>query len=162
MDAVPGRLTTLWFTPTTPGTYHLFCAEYCGTKHSGMIGQVIVMPPQEYERWMAANQPNVSLVEAGQRVFEQGQQCSSCHKEDGSGRGPALAGIFGTPRPLADGSSVVADENYLRESIMNPSAKVVRGFPTPSIMPTYQGTMSEERLIELVAYLKTLRPSRDE
>ncbi|MCC7008130.1 MAG: cytochrome c oxidase subunit II [Acidobacteria bacterium] len=162
MDAVPGKLTTLWFTATTPGTYHLFCAEYCGTKHSGMIGQVIVMPPQAYEAWIAANQPSINLVEAGQRLFEHGQQCSACHKEDGSGRGPSLAGLFGSTVQLADGRTAVADENYLRESIVNPSAKIARGFSSPSIMPTYQGSMSEERLIELVAYLKTLRPSRSE
>jgi len=162
MDAVPGKLTTLWFTATKPGTYHLFCAEYCGTKHSGMIGEVTVMTPQDYEAWLASNRPAVNLAEVGKRFFEQDQQCTACHKDDGSGRGPALAGLFGRTVQLSDGRSVVADENYLRESIMNPSAKIVRGYPSPSIMPTFQGTMSEERLIELVAYLKTLQPSRSE
>jgi cytochrome c oxidase subunit II len=158
MDAVPGKLTTLWFTATTPGTYHLFCMEYCGTKHSGMIGQVIVMTPRDYEVWIGGGQPSLSPVAAGEKVFNQDQPCSTCHKQDGTGRGPALAGVFGSTVELADGRKVVADENYLRESIVNPSAKIVRGYPNPSIMPTFQGMLSEQSLIELISYIKSLKP----
>ncbi len=160
MDAVPGKLTTMWFTATTPGVYHLFCAEYCGTKHSGMIGQVTVMTPQAYEAWVGGGAPSASPAEAGQKLFAGSDySCITCHKDDGSGRGPVLDGVFGSTVELADGRKVVADENYLRESIMAPSSKIVRGFPNPSIMPTFQGQISEENVIQLIAYLKTLKPA---
>jgi len=160
MDAVPGKLTTLWFTPTTPGTYHLFCAEFCGTKHSGMVGQVVVMTPQDYEAWLQSGQPAPSPAQLGQNLFASSDYaCESCHKSDGTGRGPALAGLYGRSIALADGRTVVADDNYLRESIMSPSAKVVHGYPSPSIMPTYQGMLSEEGVMQLIAYIKTLTPT---
>jgi cytochrome c oxidase subunit 2 len=164
MDAVPGRLTTLWFQATTPGTYHLFCAEYCGTKHSGMIGEVIAMTPQDYEAWLSAggtvaSGPVLSPVDAGQELFAGQFACATCHREDGKGLGPALGGVFGSNVPLADGRSVVADDNYLRESIMNPSAKVVRGFTSPSLMPPFQGMATEEQLMQLIAYVKSLKPA---
>jgi cytochrome c oxidase subunit 2 len=164
MDAVPGRLTTLWFRATTPGTYHLFCAEYCGTKHSGMIGEVIAMTPQDYEAWLSAGGtvvagPVQSPVDAGQELFAGQFACATCHREDGKGLGPALGGVFGSNVPLADGGSVVADDNYLRESIMNPSAKIVRGYTNPSLMPPFQGMASEEQLMQLIAYVKSLKPA---
>lgn len=160
MDAVPGKLTTMWFTATTPGVYHLFCAEYCGTKHSGMIGQVTVMTPQAYEAWIGGGAAGASPAEAGQKLFAGSDySCVTCHKDDGSGRGPVLDGVFGSTVELADGRKVVADENYLRESIMAPSSKIVRGYPNPSIMPTFQGQISEENVIQLIAYLKTLKPA---
>jgi len=159
MDVVPGKLTTLWFTPTTPGTYHLFCAEYCGTKHSGMIGQVIVMTPQDYEAWLAGGPVAASPVEAGQKLFTADFGCATCHKADGTGLGPPMGGVAGSTVSLADGRQVAADDNYLRESIMNPSAKIVRGDPNPSIMPPFQGMVSEEQIMQLLAYIKTLEPS---
>jgi cytochrome c oxidase subunit 2 len=154
MDAVPGKWTTMWFKATVPGTYHIFCAEYCGTKHSGMIGRVIVMAPQDYEIWLAGGRSSGSAVENGERLFTE-LACITCHKTDSSGRGPTLTGIFGSTVPLADGREVLADENYLRESIMDSQAKVVRGYQP--IMPAFQGRVSEEHLLQLVAYIKTLK-----
>lgn len=154
MDAVPGKLTTMWFTATKTGTYHIFCAEYCGTQHSGMIGQVIVMEPQDYEAWLAGGRTTGTPVENGEKLFTQ-LACITCHKADVSGRGPILAGVFGSTVDLQDGRQVVADENYLRESIMNPQAKIVRTYQP--IMPTFQGTVSEENLLQLIAYIKTLK-----
>jgi cytochrome c oxidase subunit 2 len=165
MDAVPGRLTTLWFKATVPGTYHLFCMEYCGTKHSGMIGDVVAMAPEDYETWLAAGGataaagPVVTPVDAGRQLFNGQFACNTCHLEDGSGLGPILNGVSGRTVTLADGRTVVADDNYLRESIMTPSAKIVRGFPNPSLMPPYQGQATEEQIMALIAYLKSLKPT---
>jgi len=154
MDAVPGKLTTMWFTATKVGTYRIFCAEYCGTQHSGMIGNVIVMEPQDYEAWLAGGRTTGTAVENGERLFTQ-LACITCHKTDSSGRGPVLAGVFGSTVQLMDGRKIVVDENYLRESIMNPQAKIVLGYQP--IMPTFQGTVSEENLLQLIAYIKTLK-----
>jgi cytochrome c oxidase subunit 2 len=156
MDAVPGKLTTLWFEATKVGTYHIFCAEYCGTKHSGMIGQVIVMSPQDYEAWLAGGRSTGTAVQNGERLFTD-LACITCHKDDQSGRGPSLLGVFGSAVELVDGRKVVADENYLRESIMNSQAKVVKGYQ--GIMPAFQGMVSEENLMQLIAYIKTLKPA---
>ena len=156
MDAVPGKLTTMWFEATQAGTYHIFCAEYCGTRHSGMIGQVIAMTPQDYEAWLAGGRSTGSAVQNGERLFAD-LACITCHKNDSSGRGPSLSGVFGSTVLLTDGRKVVADENYLRESIMNSQAKVVLGFQP--IMPTFQGMVSEENLMQLIAYIKTLKPA---
>lgn len=156
MDAVPGKLTTMWFEATKVGTYHIFCAEYCGTKHSGMIGQVIVMSPQDYEAWLAGGRSTGTAVQNGERLFTD-LACITCHKDDASGRGPSLLGVFGSQVDLVDGRRVVADENYLRESIMNSQAKVVKGYQ--GIMPAFQGMVSEENLMQLIAYIKTLKPA---
>jgi cytochrome c oxidase subunit II len=156
MDAVPGKVTTLWFEATEVGTYHIFCAEYCGTKHSGMIGQVIVMTPQDYEAWLAGGKSTGTAVQNGERLFTD-LACVTCHKPDSSGRGPSLLGVFGSTVTLADGRKVVADENYLRESIMNSQAKIVAGYQ--GIMPTFQGMVTEENLLQLIAYIKTLKPA---
>jgi cytochrome c oxidase subunit 2 len=156
MDAVPGKLTTLWFEATQPGTYHIFCAEYCGTKHSGMLGQVVAMTPQDYEAWLAGGRATGTPVQNGERLFSD-LACITCHKNDASGRGPSLAGVFGSTVALTDGRRVVADENYLRESIMNPQAKVVEGYQ--GIMPAFQGMVSEENLMQLIAYIRTLKPA---
>jgi cytochrome c oxidase subunit 2 len=156
MDAVPGKLTTMWFRATKPGTYQIFCAEYCGTQHSGMIGHVTVMEEHDYEAWLAGGRSTGTAVENGERLFTD-LACITCHKTDTTGRGPVLAGVFGSPVRLMDGRTVVADENYLRESIVNPQAKVVLGYQP--IMPTFQGTVSEENLMQLIAYIKTLKPA---
>src|SRR5436189_213861 len=152
-DAVPGRYTTTWFEATKPGRYHLFCAEYCGTMHSGMIGSIVVMDPAQYQSWMSGGPVTGSLAQNGQTLFQQ-LGCSTCHRSDVQGRGPSLTGVFGKPVQLEDGRTVTADENYVRESILNPTAKVVSGFKP--IMPVFQGQVSEEQLTALVAYVKSL------
>ena len=159
MDAVPGKLTTLWFEATKVGTYPIFCAEYCGTKHSGMIGQVTVMTPQDYEAWLAGGRSTGTAVQNGERLFTD-LACVTCHKTDSTGRGPSLLGVFGRTVTLTDGRKVVADENYLRESIMNSQAKVVQGYQ--GIMPAFQGMVTEENLLQLIAYIKTLKPAAPE
>jgi cytochrome c oxidase subunit 2 len=156
-DAVPGRYSTVWFEATKPGTYHLFCAEYCGTLHSGMIGSVVVMEPAAFETWLAGQQPGeaqVPVAVAGENVFR-AQGCGTCHRADGSGQGPSLAGLFGRSVTLASGATVLADEGYLRESIVNPEAKIVAGYQP--VMPTFQGLLSEEDVMRLIAYVKSLR-----
>ena len=152
-DVLPGRYTTTWFHATKLGTYHLFCAEYCGTQHSGMIGEVVVMDPSAYQAWLSGGGVMGSLSANGQQLFQQ-LGCATCHRADTQGRGPNLAGVFGKPVLLDDGRTVFADENYLRESILNPNAKIVSGFKP--IMPTFQGQVSEENLAALVAYIKSL------
>jgi len=153
MDAVPGRTTTLWFDAKKPGRYHLFCAEYCGMKHSGMIGTVVVMEPAEFQAWLGGGPATGSIVDAGQKLFTD-LACVTCHREDSTGRGPTLRNVFGSTVKLQSGGTVTADENYLRESIVNPQAKIVDGYQP--LMPTFQGLVSEEQLMQLIAYVKSL------
>ena len=157
-DVLPGRYTTIWFRPTKPGTYHLFCAEYCGTEHSGMIGWVVVMEPRDYQAWLSGggNQP---LAVTGQKLFSE-LGCTTCHRAETQGRGPNLEGAFGKPVLLEDGRTVVMDENYVRESILTPNAKIVNGFKP--IMPTFQGQISDDQLNALVAYVKSLGQPQSE
>jgi len=155
-DVLPGRYTTAWFHPTKAGTYHLFCAEYCGSQHSGMIGQVVVLEPAQYQAWLSGGGATGTLASNGQNMFLQ-LGCSTCHRSDTQGRGPNLAGLFGKPVQLEDGRVVTADENYIRESILAPGAKVVSGFKP--IMPVFQGLVNEEQLNALVAYVKSLNPN---
>jgi len=155
-DVLPGRYTTAWFHPTKAGTYHLFCAEYCGSQHSGMIGQVVVLEPAQYQAWLSGGGATGTLASNGQNMFLQ-LGCSTCHRSDTQGRGPNLVGLFGRPVQLEDGRVVTADENYIRESILTPGAKVVSGFKP--IMPVFQGLVSEEQLNALVAYVKSLNQS---
>jgi len=150
-DAIPGRYTTTWFEATKPGTYHLFCAEYCGTQHAGMIGSVIAMEPADYEAWLGGRKKG--MVASGETLFQQ-LGCASCHRSDTGGRGPVLAGLFGKPVKLEGGTTVVADESYLRESILNPQAKLVVGYQ--GIMPTFRGLVSEDQLLQLITYIKKL------
>ena len=158
-DIVPGRYTTAWFEAIKPGRYHLFCAEYCGTNHSGMGGWVIVMEPAEYQAWLSGGAAEGSLSAAGQRLF-QDLACVSCHKADGTGRGPALEGQYGKPVHLDGGQTVTFDDTYIRESILNSNAKIVSGYAHPSIMPTFQGLVNEEQLLQLIAYLKSIGPQQ--
>ena len=151
-DVLPGRYTTAWFHATKAGTYHLFCAEYCGTQHSGMIGDIVVMEPAQYEAWMSGGNPG-PLSATGEKLFA-ALGCATCHRTDNQGRSPTLQGVFGKPVMLQDGRTVVADENYLRESILDPGAKIVNGFKP--VMPTFQGLVSEEQVNALVAYVKSL------
>jgi len=151
-DVLPGRYTTAWFKATKPGHYHLFCAEYCGTMHSGMGGDIVVMEPHEYAQWMAGAAV-APLQETGKQLFS-ALGCATCHRFDVQGRGPNLVGVYNKPVLLEDGRTVIADENYVRESILNPTAKIVNGFKP--VMPTFQGLVSEEQLNALVAYVKSL------
>ena len=153
MDAVPGKTTSLWFTATKPGKYHLFCTEYCGQRHSGMIGSVIVLEPGEFQTWLAGGPAPTNMAEAGQKLFTD-LACVTCHHNDDSGRGPSLQGLFNSEVRLQGGGTVNADEGYLRESIVNPQAKLVAGFQP--LMPTFQGLVSEEQLNMLIAYVKSL------
>jgi cytochrome c oxidase subunit 2 len=153
-DVLPGRYTTLWFHATTPGEYHIFCSQFCGTEHSKMVGRVVVMQPADYQQWLAGAVRSDPDKVAGEKLFS-AYGCISCHGV----RGPTLAGVYGRRVELQDGSTVLADENYLRESIINPSAKIVRGFP--EIMPTYKGQLTEEQLVQLIAYIKSLSGAAD-
>src|SRR5258706_10319935 len=156
-DVLPGKYTTEWFEATKPGTYHLFCAEYCGVNHSGMIGSVIVMQPTDFDNWLSGNASQQSRAVAGQQLF-QSLGCVSCHGANGEGgRGPALVGLFGSKITLANNQTLTADESYIRESIENPSAKVVMGFNP--IMPTFQGQVTPEQLIQIMSYIKSLQVS---
>ena len=154
MDVVPGKYTTMWFEATKPGTYHLFCAEYCGMNHSGMTGSIVVMEPREFDNWLSGNAGSGTPAAQGQQLF-QSLGCASCHGTNGEGgRGPTLAGVFGKKTQLQTGESVPVDEGYVRESILNPQAKLVAGFG--AIMPTFQGQVTEDQLMQLTAFIKSL------
>lgn len=153
-DAIPGRYSSVWFTPTKLGEYHLFCAEYCGTKHSGMVGRVVVMEPTAYQAWLSGSVPGMSLAARGERLFSE-LACNTCHLSDGRGRGPSLVNRFGASEQLASGSAVSVDEAYVRESILRPQSKIVAGYQP--LMPTFQGLVSEENVMALVEYVKSLR-----
>jgi cytochrome c oxidase subunit II len=155
-DAVPGRYNNAWFEATKTGTYHLFCAEYCGTEHAGMIGQVIVMEERDYQAWLAGGPAPESPIKAGEKLFTE-LNCATCHRPDQAGRGPNLNGVFGRAVALQGGETLTADEAYLRESILNPAAKVVAGYQP--LMPPYQGQVSEESLMNLIAYIQSLPPT---
>ncbi len=152
-EAIPGRYTTVYFQATKPGKYHLFCTQYCGTDHSAMIGWVYVMTPEDYSKWEASNTSGASLAQNGERLFAS-VGCNACHNGTASARGPNLANVYNTRIRLTDGSTVVANEAYLRETILNPSTHVPAGYAP--IMPTYQGQISEDGLIDLVEYIKSL------
>ena len=155
IDAIPGRYTELWFEAEKPGSYHIFCAEYCGTNHSGMIGTVTVMEPAAYQAWLQGGGMEGTLAQRGARLFND-LACSSCHVESGQGRGPSLKDIVGTTVELQDGSTAVVDDAFLRESILNSQAKIVKGFQP--LMPTFQGLISEENLVALIEHVKSLSP----
>ena len=157
-DVLPGRYSRLWFEATRLGEYHLFCTQYCGTLHAGMRGKVKVVSQSEYQRWLQSGVPSGTLMS---NVASKGQSlytrlgCMSCHGVNPGVRAPSLHGIFGKPVNLSDGTSVLVDENYIRESILNPKAKMVQGYE--SIMPSYAGLVSEEDILDLIAYLKSLQ-----
>jgi cytochrome c oxidase subunit 2 len=155
-DVLPGRYSVEWFRATKPGIYHLFCAEYCGTQHSGMVGSIVVQEPAQYEAWMNGGSTG-PLSASGEKIFAE-LGCATCHHTDAQGRGPNLQGVFGQPVQLADGRTVTADENYLRECILDPGAKRVKGFQP--IMPTFQGLVSEEQVNALVAYIKSISANK--
>jgi cytochrome c oxidase subunit 2 len=154
MDVVPGRYNTMWFRPTKVGKYHFFCSQYCGTNHALMGGWVIVQDPAEYAAWLSGESGDVSPVSAGEKLFTQ-LACTTCHVSNGTGRGPSLNGVYGAKVLLADGSIVTADEGYIRESILQPKAKIVAGYQP--VMPTFQGLVTEEQILNLTAYIKSLQ-----
>lgn len=158
-DVLPGRYTQLWFQSTKPGRYQLFCAEYCGTRHSGMTGQVVVMEPTAYQVWLSGGTAEGSLASAGGKLF-QDLACNTCHRPDAQGRGPVLQGLFGKSQTLLSGEAIVVDEAYVRESILQPSAKITAGFQP--IMPAFQGLVTEEQLLELIEYVKSLQTQPQE
>lgn len=153
-DVLPGRYTGQWFEATRPGAYHLFCAEYCGTSHSLMRGQVVAMTPEAYADWLADPDEEPAEV-SGKRLFER-LRCDSCHQREATPRGPSLHGVFGRTVTLETGQQVMADLPYLREAILDPNARITAGYePT---MPTYRGQVSEEEILQLITYMRTLEP----
>jgi cytochrome c oxidase subunit 2 len=156
-DALPGRYTEQWFEATKPGEYHLFCAEYCGTSHSGMIGKVIAMTPSDYDEWLAtASSVGIAMASSGKELFSK-VGCLTCHRKDTGPRGPDLTGLFGKPVKLANGDVVTADKEYIRESIVNPAAKTVEGYA--QIMPTYKSQLTSEQVNQLIEYVRSLSAS---
>ena len=153
-DVVPGRYSYIWFNATKPGKYHLFCAEYCGLNHSGMGGWVYVMEQKDFDDWLSGNTSNQTPVEAGKDLFENKLGCASCHAGGPQQRGAKLENLFGTDVKLTTGQVVKADEDYIRNSILNPTSQIVEGFQP--IMPTFKGQVTEEQLNSLVAYIKSL------
>lgn len=156
-DVIPGHYDSVWFTPTKIGRYHLYCTEYCGTGHASMTGWVYVMSDQDYAKWESGGGSQGSLADQGQALFQQ-FGCATCHLLDQQGRCPILRGLYGKPVQLSDGRTVTADDAYLRESILDPNAKIVAGFQ-PNIMPNFKGQISEENVIQLIAYIKSLSPN---
>ena len=155
-DAVPGQYRTMWFQPTRPGEYHLFCAEYCGTDHSKMIGRVVVMEDLDYQNWLGGYTAETP-VQAGEKLFTQ-FDCASCHESGRRQRCPTLGGLYGTEVPLAGGGKALFDEAYIRESIFDPKAKVAAGYEP--LMPTFRGQVTEEQMLALIAYIKSLSPNQ--
>jgi len=152
-EVIPGRYSTVWFEATATGTYHLFCTQYCGTDHSAMIGEIVAMTPDAYQAWAAGSTSGASLAQNGERLFAS-LGCNSCHSGEATARGPNLAQVYGSRLQLTDGSYVTVNDAFLRETILNPSTRVTAGYAP--IMPTYQGQVSEEGLIDLVEYIKNL------
>jgi cytochrome c oxidase subunit II len=156
-DVFPGRYSKLWFQATRPGRYHLFCTEYCGTKHAGMIGWVHVMEPSDFQEWLSGA-AGMSMADAGERLFLN-LGCATCHLENDTGRGPTLRGLHGREVVLEGGRRMVADESYLRESILNPGGVLVQGYQP--IMPTFQGLVNEEGILQILEYIKSLESEGD-
>ena len=153
-EVIPGRYSTVWFEATTPGTYHIFCTQYCGTNHSAMIGEVTALSPDDYEKWTQQSTSGMSLAQNGERLFAS-MGCNACHSGSAAARGPNLAGVYGSKLQLTNGSQVLVNDAYLRDAILNPSQHITAGYAP--IMPTYQGQVSEDGLIDLVEYIKTLQ-----
>src|SRR5262249_51492991 len=151
-DVLPGRYTQLWFQPDTIGEYHLFCAEYCGTGHSQMVGRIVVMSEAEYSAWLSG-ETNESPEVKGHSLVER-FRCEGCHRKGPAARGPALEGLFGSRVALEGGQQIIANDEYIRESILDPTAKIVAGFQP--LMPTYRGQLGEEEILQIIAYLKSM------
>lgn len=154
-DVVPGRYTSIWFETDKVGTFQVFCAEYCGDQHSGMLAKVHVLPQKDFDKWLSEDPyKGLSLAEVGEKVFA--AKCVICHNVTTEKKiGPGFAGLFGSTRALEVGEPVVADENYIRESILNPAVRIVKGYPPA--MPTFLGQISEDELGGLIEYIKNLK-----
>jgi cytochrome c oxidase subunit 2 len=152
-DVIPGRYNTMWFTATKPGKYHIFCTQYCGTKHSAMIGTVTALEPEAYQAWLSRGAATGTMAEKGAKLFAD-LSCNTCHLDNAQGRGPVLKGIYGKQALLTTGQTVAVDDAYIRESVLNPQAKIVAGFQP--MMPTFQGLVTEEQLLQLITYVKSL------
>jgi len=158
-DVLPGRFQAMWFQPTKPGEYYLFCAEYCGDQHSRMRGKIVVMEQKQFAAWMQRESfTNEPPAMAGEKLFRQ-LGCAECHGANDSERGPSLAGLWHREIRLTDGRRLNADEDYVRESIVAPGAKLVANYP--NLMPTYAGRVDDEQLVALVEYVKSLRGDAD-
>jgi cytochrome c oxidase subunit 2 len=153
-EVIPGRYSTVWFEATQVGVYHLFCTQYCGTQHSGMVGEITVMTPADYKKWLEQSNSGQSLAQNGERLFAS-MGCNSCHNGTAAARGPSLAGVYGSKLTLTDGRQILVDDAYIRNAILNPSEHVTAGFAP--IMPTYQGQISEDGLIDLVEFIKNMQ-----
>jgi cytochrome c oxidase subunit 2 len=160
-DVVPGTVETLWFQPRKPGVFHLFCAEYCGTDHSRMTGRIVVMEPAAFSQWLAHQDVSGTMAAEGARLFRQ-FGCGGCHGAGATVRAPALEGLYGKAVPLSDGTVEVAGERYIRDSILKPRSRTVAGYQP--LMPSYEGKISEDELVQITAYIKSLgeqaRPPR--
>ena len=152
-DVLPGRYTSFWFEATETGTYHLFCTEFCGTNHTEMIGWVYVMSPHDYAAWLASNENTEPMWSQGERIFNH-YTCNYCHVPDGSGRGPSLVGIYGKPEKLTSGEMRVVDEDLIKQALNEPNSVPVAGYAP--IMPTFKGQFTEEQILQLIAYVKSL------
>jgi cytochrome c oxidase subunit 2 len=152
-DVVPGRYTSEWFKPTEIGEYHIFCSQFCGTQHARMIGRVVVMQPAAYERWIRLGEPSDSIAMAGKKLFHD-RGCSGCHAPNSKFHAPLLEGLYGKPVPLSNGTIVTADDQYLRDSILQPAKQIAAGYD--NIMPSFSGHLTEEEIMQLIAYLKSI------
>jgi cytochrome c oxidase subunit II len=164
-DVLPGRYETLWFRAQVPGTYQMFCTQFCGVDHAKMVGQVVVLPRPEYEKWLERSDVGETLAGSGKLLFMR-YGCSGCHGGDGVGgsesgstvRAPRLVGLYGSPVTLTDGRIVTADERYLRDCILIPDRERVASYAP--VMPSFAGEISEEDLVKIIAYLKSLAPEK--
>ena len=152
-DVLPGRYTSLWFQATKAGTYHVFCAQYCGAEHAQMIGWVYVMEPSDYAAWLSGGSSHESMTQTGERLFTQ-LGCATCHTADNTGRGPSLVGLYGKMQTLRSGETRVADEGLIRQAIVSPNSVILPNYPP--VMPTFQGQINEEQVLQLIAYVKSL------
>jgi len=152
-DVVPGAIESIWFKPRRPGVFHLFCAEYCGTDHSRMTGRIVVMEQAAFEQWLGRQDVTGTLAAEGARLFRQ-LGCGGCHGAGATVRAPALEGLYGKPVPLNDGTVEIADERFIRDSILKPRARIVAGYQP--VMPSYEGKISEDELVQITAYIKSL------
>lgn len=158
-DVLPGRYTSVWFKAEKTGTFQLFCAEYCGAEHSLMIGSITVMEPADYEAWLTGADKGPSVLASGRELF-QAKACNTCHRPDTAAQAPILHGLYGKEVELETGETRLVDANYIRDSILNPTAEIVKGYKP--LMPTYQGQLSEEEILQLISYIKSLGDEPDE
>ncbi|HYT89505.1 MAG TPA: cytochrome c oxidase subunit II [Gemmataceae bacterium] len=157
MDVVPGRASSMWFKATKTGKFHLFCGEYCGTNHSRMVGWVTVLEPTQFQQWLGSLKVDGSPASEGRKLFLK-YQCATCHSGDAQARAPLLENLYGKKVALEGGGSVLADDDYIRESILLPDAKIVAGYRP--IMPSFRGQISDVELLQLVAFIKALGPGQ--